>query len=110
MCFLSLVSRCGSRKTSRKGRAIVGGLGITAADLTLIGPRSLRFSLNSCLLHGGLKLTYRLSERITLKAGVGYNSVPEKSLARKAGELPLPDDFDLSSLHFRIGVRIGKKD
>lgn len=90
--------------------AIVGGLGITAADLTLIGPKSSRFSLNSCLLHGGLKLAYRLSERVTLKAAVAYNSVPEKSWAREAGELPPPDDFDLSSLHFRVGVRIGGRD
>lgn len=90
--------------------AIVGGLGIASAGFTLIGPKSSRFSLNSFLIHGGLKLAYNISKSISLKASLAYSSLTEKDWTRVAGELPSPDNFDLSSLHFRFGVRIGGKD
>jgi len=87
--------------------AFIGGLGGTWVNLTLIGDTSSKFSYASFLFHGGFKFAFKPSKKLTLKAAVGYNWVPKNSWKRKAGDLSLPGNTTLSSLHFRFGVRFG---
>lgn len=98
------------RETDKLALITSGGFGYIGASLLLIGEDSAEFTIESCLVYGGIGLRYKLTEWLSLEVGADYNCAGEKNWKRKAGMLPEPEPLDLDGVNVRFGLRFGARE